>query len=165
MRVSAFTRRDPGYIDDPVLGLDGINEIDAEGARVATLWNLSDVTSLKLSALYQHTNAKGLADVFVLPGFGDLQQNYMPGIGGSDRKTQAYSAILETKLGATDFMSITGYSVNKYDNMFDRSATYGGLIIRDLPQLGVNGVAGIDPNSVTKITEELRFSATLGDRK
>jgi iron complex outermembrane receptor protein len=164
MRVSGFTRRTPGYIDNPVLGIDGINEVNAAGGRVATLWNISADTSLKLSALFQHAEAEGLADSFVQPGFGDLQQNYMPGIGGSERRSQAYSAIFQTQLGSTDFISITGYSSNKYENVFDRSVTYGALVVRDLPQLGVNGVVGVNPNNVTKLTEEVRFSATLGEK-
>ena len=53
VRASAFTREDPGYIDDPVLDLKGVNEDRASGGHLAALWQPSETFSLKLSALYQ----------------------------------------------------------------------------------------------------------------
>jgi iron complex outermembrane receptor protein len=81
VRASAFTRLDPGYIDNPVRGIDGVNEARASGGRLAALWRPSEVFSLKLSALYQQIKGDGSSDVDLQPGLGDLQQNYLRGIG------------------------------------------------------------------------------------
>ena len=59
VRASAFTRQDPGYIDDPVLGLKGVNEDRASGGHLAALWQPSETFSLKLSALYQTITGNG----------------------------------------------------------------------------------------------------------
>src|SRR5262249_15172171 len=76
IRVSGFTRRDPGYIDNPILGIDGINKANVAGGRISALLKTSDTFSFKLNALYEHTDRKGLNDVLVEPGLGDLQQDY-----------------------------------------------------------------------------------------
>src|SRR5262249_32183438 len=121
VRVSGFTRQDPGYIDNPVRAVTGINEEHASGGRIAALWKPSDVVSLKLSALYQVIKADGSFDVNHGPGYsggsgqpnlGNLQQDYPPNVGGYKRTAQAYSAVLSVKLGSMDFASVTGYSAN-----------------------------------------------------
>src|SRR5581483_7377238 len=93
IRASAFTREDPGYIDNPILGIRGVNKTVAYGAHLALLWRPSDAFSLKISALAQQTKAGGSSDVdisalasapevgYPLPPLGDLQQDYIPGAG------------------------------------------------------------------------------------
>ena len=51
LRASAFTREDPGYIDNPRLGSEGVNEDRVSGGRLSLLWRFADTFSLKLSAL------------------------------------------------------------------------------------------------------------------
>ena len=46
MSASAFTRVDPGYIDNPVYHLDGVNETKVMGGRLALLWLPSDVVTV-----------------------------------------------------------------------------------------------------------------------
>jgi outer membrane receptor protein involved in Fe transport len=119
MRASAFTREDPGYIDNPFLHINGINEQHAHGGRLATLWTPTETLSLKLSALYQEIRSNGSNDVDVGTGLSGLQQDYVRGAGGYDRKAQAYSAILKAKFGASDFTSVTGFNSNSYSDGFD----------------------------------------------
>jgi len=105
VRASAFTRRDPGYIDNPVLHVDGINEARINGGRLSALWRPLEDFTLKLSALYQESKSDGSNDVdlpvngYVGPTLGPLQQNYAQGAGAYDRKVQAYSATLSEKRG------------------------------------------------------------------
>ena len=106
--ASAFGRQDPGYIDNPVLGLRGVNEAHTYGGHASLLWRPSDAVSLKVNALYQRYKIDGSNDTDVLPGLGDLQQNYLAGIGGSERKVQAYSAVLTAKLGQADLTGVSG---------------------------------------------------------
>ena len=84
VRASAFTREDPGYIDDPLLGLKGVNEDRASGGHLAALWQPSETFSLKLSALYQKITGHNTSDetpnppsFFGVGQLGDLQQFYI----------------------------------------------------------------------------------------
>lgn len=161
MRVSGFTRQDPGYIDNPVQEREGLNDAQSAGARVSTLWQPTDAFSVKVSALYQRTDLNGVSEVHVLPGLGDLEQNYALGIAGSEREVHAYSAILRADLGFADLTSLTGYNVNQYANAFDRSVALGEAAMRDF---GVAGLAGFDANRIKKFTQEIRLSAAIGQR-
>src|SRR5262249_5379211 len=67
VRVSAFDRQDPGYIDNPRLGQTGVNEAQAYGLRVAALWTPSEDISLRVSALYQDYKQNAANDVVTGP--------------------------------------------------------------------------------------------------
>lgn len=167
MRVSAFTRDDPGYIDNPVAGLDGVDSISARGGRISGLWKPSDIATIKFSALYQRTEADGVPDAFIPTadapetfGLGDLDQSYMPGTGASDREVHAYSLTGEFDFGWSTLTSTTGYNVNKFANFYDRSAgvrpLLGAAIMRDF---GVTGIVGNDNNNIKKFSQEVRLAS------
>jgi iron complex outermembrane receptor protein len=163
IRASAFTHQDPGYIDNPVLHIDGINEEHVSGGRLSALWRPSDAFSLKLSALYQDTKGDGANEIekavngYVGPNLGDLQQNYIRGVGAYVRKVQAYSAILSAKLGTFDLTAVTAYNVNSFADSSDLSYYYG-------PIFGVSGVAIPENSSTNKLSQEIRFSTPIGQR-
>lgn len=159
VRLSGFTRQEPGYIDNPIRNINNLNEQRASGGRLSALWKPSDVLSLKLSALYQSIKADGSSDVDVQPGLGDLQQNYLRGIGGYDRKVQAYSATLKAKLGSIDLTSITGYNVNSHSDSWDFTYRLGAFTNAIF---GVTGTPVTANNRTNKFTEEVRMSAPLG---
>jgi iron complex outermembrane receptor protein len=166
VRVSGFQRQDPGYIDNPVRGLNGVNEAHTNGARLAVLWKLSDTFSAKFSALYQHGKSDGASDVNVSlyggpTGLGDLQQNYLPGIGGYDVKIQAYSVSLNAKLGGIDLTSLTGYNDSQTHTSLDFGYAFGGLVE---PVFGVRGAPFIEYNSSPRVSQEVRASIPFGGR-
>ncbi len=168
IRASAFTRRDPGYIDNVQTGRDGVNESRVGGGRLSALWRPSENFSLKLSALYQDARGDGTSDVDVLPGLGDLQQSYLRGTGGYDRKVQAYSAIATLKLGRAELTSLTGYNVNEYSDSYDLSYLLGGLTHDGLPGVadgfGVTGTPQLEHNKVDKVTQEIRLATPIGSK-
>jgi iron complex outermembrane recepter protein len=149
VRASGFTRQDPGYIDNPFRGVDGINEANDYGGRLSALWKPSDIVSLKVSALYQQTRSNGATQEQVGPGFGDLQQNLIAGAGITHRTDQAYSAVLTAKLGYVDLTSITGYSDTTYKNVDDWSFAIG-------PGTQLASNYGSE-----KISQELRLSGSI----
>lgn len=112
VRASAFSREEPGFINNPVLDLRGVNQQLASGGSFIALWKPVDAFSLKLSALLQTNRRDGVDDVFKEPGFGDLQQNEPRGSGFFNQTTQFYSAIMNANLGDTTLTSLTGYSIN-----------------------------------------------------
>lgn len=155
VRASAFTRRDPGYIDDPVRGVDGVNSANADGGRLSVLWRPADTLSIKLSALLQKIEGDGTSDTHALPGLGDLQQSTVRGTGWYDRKAQAYSATLAAKLGLGELTALSGYNINQEADAQDYS--YG------LAFFGPGGTI-FNRNKNSKLTQELRYSMPIGSR-
>jgi hypothetical protein len=96
---------------------------------------------------------------YVGPTLTALQQNYIPGAGAFDHRLQAYSAILNAKLGSADLTSITAYNVSRFYNSFDYS--YAAVSVR-LPTYGVTGTKVTDNSSTNKLTEELRLAVPVG---
>lgn len=158
LRVSGFGRRTPGYVDDPVRGVEGVNEEHVYGGRASLLWKLSDDVSLKLSALYQRNKRDGSADVDV--ALGDLQQSRVPDTGNYDRRVQAYSATLRANVGNSEIVSVTGYNRNQVVNSLDGGFAYGGLTF---PIYGVRDAELIDAVDVKKFSQEVRVTTPLSE--
>jgi len=123
IRASGFARQDPGYVDDPGLHINGVNEGHADGGPLSPLWRPSQDFSLNVSALLQHATLDGSSDVE--PNLGDLRQSAVRGAGSYNKDIQAYSATLTTKLGGVDLTAISGYSVNTL-NVIRGNLRYGG---------------------------------------
>jgi iron complex outermembrane recepter protein len=158
VRASAFTRLDPGYIDNIVTHQDGVNEQRVSGGRLSGLWLPIENVSVKLSALYQDSRADGTADVS--PGLTGLQQAWAPGTGPSDSKIQAYSAIVNAKLGAgIDLVSLSGYNVQQAQTSVDVSSVYGGLAEQ---AYGICTTVLVSASQTDKFSQEVRLSAPLG---
>jgi outer membrane receptor protein involved in Fe transport len=170
---SAYTRTEPGYIDnhftaDPANAEDNdANRIDAEGGRLAALWQPSENFSLKLSALAQEERVKGLP--LVDASLGDLQQSLLRGTGLVDKKSQVYIANLNAKLAGIDVVAVSGYSKNDRTATQDITGLLGdiaenGIPAAGIPGFGVRGVPSTNVNEQKKFTQEVRLSAPLGDR-
>jgi iron complex outermembrane receptor protein len=169
VRASAFTREVAGYIDNPTLGINGINEERVSGGRLSALWLSSAAFSLKLNALFQNDKSNG-ADEVNLPtagfpqtlGLGDLQQNYIPGIGGYEKKLQAYSATLKGKIDSVDFTSVTGYNVTHALSSLDYSFALGSAA--EGFGAGVTGAPFFDDDKIRAFTQEVRASLPIGQK-
>jgi outer membrane receptor protein involved in Fe transport len=148
LRASGFERHDAGYIDNPGLGLEGVNKSKAKGGRFAAMWRPSDRFSLKLNALLQDIQQQGSSFSTLQAGFDDLEQQAALGTGRLDRKSQVYSAQLNARLGIVDLTSISGYILNKIDSVLNSG---GGLAI----PFNLDG---------KKLTQEIRISAPIGER-
>lgn len=151
VRVSGFTRRDPGYIDNPVLGIDGVNKAYFHGGRVSALWKPSDDLSVKLSALVQRSDARGSSDAHVRPGLDDLEQDSVRDSGAYKKTVQAYSAVVTGHVGGADLVSLTGYNVSSFNSVVDFSASIGpGSIV-------------LERYRTRKFSQELRVTVPLGE--
>jgi outer membrane receptor protein involved in Fe transport len=162
IRASGFTREVPGYIDNPFIGEKGVNDERVSGGRVSALWRASDALSLKLSALYQDDKGDSSNDVNVLPGLGDLEQSYIRGGAGFERKTQAYSATVSAQLGAVDLVSITGYNINEFFHQSDSTYSLGDCCT--FPIYGVTGSPLITVGKTQKFSQEVRATLPIGER-
>lgn len=159
VRISGFRRQEPGYIDDPFIGLKGVNALHSYGGRLSALWQLADNLSIIASALYQSDRGDGVSDVTVAPGVGDLQQKFIPGTGPSHRVTQAYSLTMKADLGRFNLVSLTGYNRTRYTDIFDFTAVFGSSAQRTF---GVTAAPYADDFRPRNLTEELRITTKLG---
>ena len=161
VRASAFSRRDPGYIDDVQSGQADVNTAQVYGGRVATLWKPADDWALKLSALFQKNKRDGSPDVFIQPGLGDLQQDTLRNTGRYDKEIQAYSANLTGKIAGIDVVSLTGYSRNTGFASVDYTSAYSSF-----SQLffHVPGTPIEETVRTSKLSEEVRLAAVASER-
>lgn len=155
-RASAFTRRDPGYIDNPTLQTRDVNGADAYGGRLAMLWWPTDALSVKLSALHQKIKGEGSSDSFL--ALGELQQSYIAGTGAYEREVQAYSATLTLNVGPVELTSITGYNINEFSDSFDGTFAFGP---GTMAIFGVPGTPQFNDNRTRKVTQELRAGSAV----
>jgi outer membrane receptor protein involved in Fe transport len=158
VRLSAFDREDPGYINNIVTHADGVNKANAYGGHFAMLWKPIEEFSWKLSALYQQTKSDGENDVEFGPGLGDLQQTNIVGTGWYFTSVQAYSSVIKAKLGSLDVTSVTGYNVNTLSNSLDLSNVFG--FVQQI--FDVSGAPLITHNKNNKFSQELRASSSIG---
>jgi outer membrane receptor protein involved in Fe transport len=166
LRASAFTRQDPGYIDNPVHSIDGVNSEQVSGGRISALWQLSPDFSVKLGALYQESDADG--NNYVSPTFGgaplgEWQQVTAPGSGGYQKVLEVYTANVAAQFGNADLASISAYSRNRATYQFDLSslAFYSN---NAQTQFGVTGAKAVSEGTTERFTQELRVTLPLGER-
>jgi outer membrane receptor protein involved in Fe transport len=162
IRASGFSREDPGYIDNPVQRVDGLNKDSVYGGHLSALWKPSADFSLKLSALWQKMKSDGSSDVDLQAGLGDLQQDYLPGIGGYERRFQAYSVTLSGNVGNIAMTAVTGYNINEYQDSWDASSIFGPVAQVAYNDPAVAGSPDFDSNRTTKFTQELRLAGSIG---
>jgi outer membrane receptor protein involved in Fe transport len=170
VRASAFTREDPGYIDDPPLGLKGVNGDRASGGHLAALWQPSETFSLKLSALYQKITGENTSSetpnppsFFDVGQLGNLQQFYIRAVNtyGYDRTVQAYSLKLDWKIGVADLVALTGYNKYSVDDSFDLSLALNSFSEK---YFGTPGDQIVNTIGLDRLTQEFRLSAPLGQK-
>jgi len=159
VRISGFERQDPGYIDNPTFGKKGVNEAHADGGRILALWRPSENLSIKLNAYYQSTRADANQEVFLAPGLGDLQQNYVTNAGRYTRDIQAYSATVNYKVAGFDVTSLTGYNSTFYRDGFDLTSKLGTVTSSIF---GVAGTVAEEAAHVHKFNQEVRAATSIG---
>jgi len=169
LRASGFVRTDAGYIDNPILGIRGINHERAEGAYLALAWKPLDGFSVKLSALYQDASGGGTADVQQVlqplfsshPPLGDLQQDWIAGVGPFSRVSEVFGLVSTYTQDRFNVVSSTAFTTNRYHDAFDASvalaSTWQSLF-------GVSGGPVYSSIGTGIFTQELRVSFPVGSK-
>ena len=156
IRASAFTRSDPGYVDDDALGKKDVNTGFGKGGRLAALWRPSDRFELSLSALYQDIGTDGSPEIY--PSLSGMQHSYLTDFAGSyERKTQAYSARTTIGIGNATATLLTGYNINRVHSTIDFSVIPFWASVDPVPIYG-------DQLHVKKFTQEARISLPISSR-
>lgn len=159
VRVSGFTRRDPGYIDDPATGAKGVNQTNTSGGRVSGIWKPSGDLSIKLSAMMQDTTGHGSS--LVQPQLGDLAQELVPNTGWYNQQFRQYTMSINANIGPMRFTSVTGYGTTSIYQILDVSPNYGGFATQFF---GVPTASQLQALSTEKFTQELRATTTFANR-
>jgi outer membrane receptor protein involved in Fe transport len=160
-RGSAFVRHDPGFVDNEVSGVRGINTGNAFGVHLATLWKISEEFSLKLGALFQDSRGDGSPNADPGLGLNRLRQTNIPGSGHFDITTQAYTATLTGSVGPVAITSVTGYSVFGLKENGDYSPVLG--VYSELGY-GVSGAVLTQDVRTNKFSQEVRATVSLSDK-
>ncbi|WP_426700745.1 TonB-dependent receptor [Rhodanobacter sp. Col0626] len=163
VRVSAFKRHDPGFVDDPGQGKHNVNDGDASGGRISALWNVTDSLKVRASVMAQNSSVDGGARIDVgqnsyTPVDGPYDHRRLPGTDSADVKTRIYTLQVEDRFGGADFHSISSYNQYTLVGPQDVTGTFGGVanLIYGVPDLGIR----IDNNNRTgKFTQEFRLSS------
>jgi len=164
-RVSGFSRQDPGYIENVTTGEKNINFVNAYGGRIGALWHPSQAVSLKVSTLFQNSDANGNpsinANASFQPALGDLQQTGLGGTGTSNTRVRLYTATLDVKTSDVDITSVSGYGVNRVSGYQDYSAV---PFFNSATLSYANTLGATYPNQTQteKFSQELRASSEVG---
>ena len=167
LRVSAFDRQDPGYINDPDLGRTDVNTTDVYGGRASLLWEPIKPLSVRLSVQLQNVDGHGTDDEDVdgttlRPLYGDLNQLRFLNEPLSIQY-RVYSGVINYDLGWASLTSATSYTTLHENLTTDLTDTYQPVLgpLLGAPNLGIGFVTPIDQN---KTTQEFRLSSPSGQR-
>ena len=166
IRASAFTRKEPGYIDNVRTGEENVNSSRVTGGRLSALWKPSDSFSLKLGAMYQVRDIYGSSSVDATTG-SFYQQTDQIGSGRSRSATQMYTAVINADLGGVDLTSVSAYSRATNYDFLDFTASPLVVFSPVFPTLfpGVNPIGDIfrQGYNVNKFSHETRLAGSFGD--
>ena len=165
LRVNAYQRTDPGYIDNVFTGESDVNDAKISGARAQILWTPTEDTSLRLSVLAQNLSGDGLANTGVSidpatlqPIYGYQKQSKAFGTGLSSVKYRLYDASLNVDFGWAKLISSTSYSTLDRNSNADVTAIYGP-ILNPIFDLSNGGYSLLYPIVLSKWSQELRLQS------
>jgi iron complex outermembrane recepter protein len=133
MRITAFLRHDPGYIDDVQPGSyrQNINDAEAKGGRVDLLWQIASNASLRLNALAQNNDANGDPEEILNSSYqsvnGDLNGIGQAGFNWFSSRYRFYTGTLDIDLGWAHLLSLSGYNSTDYETDLDLTSVFGPI--------------------------------------
>ena len=177
-RLTAYSRKDPGYIDDALRGLRDVNSFRNEGARLTTLFKPSDGFDAKLMLDTQRIRSDDAEtasyDAATLrPLYGDDVGRY-PFAQPLKNRYDRGALTLNYDLGFASLMSVSSYvrfrsdasqDVSGYVSFLD-AATAAGLNAAGFPvsPLGATGALSRAVGEQKKKVQEFRLTSPSGQR-
>ena len=170
LRVSAYYRRDPGYLDNSVDGEKDVNRVESQGVNASLLLTPSDRLSIRLTGILQKLHAHGLNGVAVdqaaffgfIPGepasivpIAGKYDTYFTLDEWNKTRTRVVAGTINYEITPSiSLVSATSYSVARNEKRADYTADYVDLVP---PGDGVQFLYGLDTK---KFTQEIRLSST-----
>lgn len=147
VRVVAYKRDDPGFIDNVTLGRNNDNDVSAEGGRVALRWTPTDKFTATGTIYYQ--DLKVGSGFHINPTLGDRPQTDAPSREPYDEEQVTYNLQLQYDFGWAE--ALYSYS------WFDRNAVFrfhNGFTGFPFPPL-----LSTQPDPLQAVTHEFRLSS------
>jgi len=174
LSVSAFTRWDPGYVDNVKSGLQAndVNRTHVYGGNAALLLKPIDNLAITLSALEQKRHADFSNSIQVKEDANGIP-NYVPIYGDqkislgatSDIGDQRlYSARVVLDVAGLQITSLTAFGKSTGTNFQDLSSVFANPVGLNLPAiygLGAGSVFIDDAAETKKVSQELRVSGKI----
>lgn len=161
VRVSGFTRTDAGYIDDPLRGLNDINDTQSFGYRASALYTPTEKFSARLTAISQDINADNNSAVDLVlssatsiakpytPLFGDLNQSHSYD-QFNDVKYRQYNGTLDYDFGFATLTSVTSFDTFRQESLVEATNIYGTSLGTD--------------TDLDKFVQEVRLTSPASDK-
>jgi outer membrane receptor protein involved in Fe transport len=153
LRVVAFDRKDPGYIDNLGTGTKDANELHQRGGRVLLTVKPIQPLTATLVASTQETKQ---GDTFSVSPDPKRLEHSAPNNSRRSSTTDFYSLTVDYDLGGQTLTSITGYVRNKSTTFIDDTELFAsvGLV---LPQVYRPG-----SSSGSATSQEFRLASNAG---
>jgi iron complex outermembrane receptor protein len=175
IRASAYSQDTPGFIRNPLLGLNHENELAQRGGRIAALWQLQSNFSVRLQAIYQNTESEGNAVVLAERLGTSTEPFYRPGawLGGDLTHSHAIpepfrgdvrflSATVNWNFVGADLISATAYG-DQRDAVTQDVSPYLGYLLQLLdPKVTSTRVRFRTDLRVKRASEEIRLASAAG---
>lgn len=165
LRVNAYNRDDPGYIDNVKTGQSNVNQAHVSGGRGQVLWQPTDKVSVRLSSLAQNLSSDGLAffgisvdPATLKPLDGYQKENQAAGTGLFNVKYRLTDLSVNADMGWATLVSSSSYSTMYNNRNADYTAAYGPLLN---PTFGLanGGYALANQIDLGKFTQDLRLQS------
>ena len=168
LQLGAFDRQDPGYIHDVLQNRSNVNEAHVSGGHLAISARLTELVTVRLTALYEQRRTAGsnMVDVTLsgTPLYGPFEHQRMPGTDGLDTHLQFYSLDFTADLGPVRLTSLTGYQRLFFSNPTDLTASFGGLLPDFYPGQSDLGLSFENTIHTDRWTQELRVASRAETR-
>ncbi len=162
VRLSAYSRRDPGFINDVRTGATDINTSGTQGARLSALLMPSGTLSVRASLMHQDTDANASPTINTdrngVPLFGQYAQNRIPDTDGYERRITFADLNIGKDFDWGRLTSVTSSSRLNFKAAQDASATLAGALNAIFPGRGLGGRNDQD-SSTEQTTQELRIES------
>lgn len=167
LRVSAFTRHDPAYLDNINASAAGedINKNRVEGGRAALLFKPTDDLTIDLSALRQKSRFIGSPQIRVTsatdftPVYGEFTLNLAP--TRRDVDFTLYQGRVNYDLGFAGLTAISAWNDIKSASDLDQTSTFGFLLPAFAAPTG-SAATLINADRAKKFSQEVRLASQDG---
>lgn len=153
IRVVAFEREQPGYIDNLRSGVTDSNTIDQRGIRGMLRWLPSEKSELSFLYALQETET---ADTAIADNRnGDLENNIRPRLSPSENQYELYNLTLSYELDWASIVSDSAVVLKNGFNFFDASS-------RIEPSGSMAISAQVYPSESETLSQEFRMQSLDG---
>lgn len=159
LRLTAFDRLDPGYVDNVQTGQNNVNSTRVDGGRATLRFDPTDRLDIELNGFVQNLHSEGTSGEDLNPTtLQPLEGRYKYAAffnSNSDTKYDIGNLTASYRLDVGTITSATSYGHYGNDNTIDYTKAYGPL----LGFTGTEASLGELIPAMNKFTQELRFSS------